>query len=107
MTKETIEKLREEVGHSVGKIVHACYNLGEKKGVTDVIDKEVGALLKLVADQVELAEKRMWEEERQFILNVLEGIDLADESLENKGCGTEAIRFALQSRVFGPTNNSN
>jgi hypothetical protein len=44
------------------------------------------------------------EEERKFILNVLDGIDLADEQMGNKGGGTKAIRFALQSRIIHPTN---
>ena len=42
---------------------------------------------------------KSFEEERQFILNVLDGIDIADEKMGNNGGGTKAIRFALQSRV--------
>lgn len=38
------------------------------------------------------------EEERQFILNILDGVDEADRQLDNTGGGTKAIRFALQSR---------
>ena len=38
------------------------------------------------------------EEERQFILNVLDGIDVADVKMQNTGGGTKAIRFALASR---------
>lgn len=38
------------------------------------------------------------EEERQFILNVLDGIDEADRQMGNTGGGTEAIRLALKSR---------
>lgn len=37
-------------------------------------------------------------EERQFILNILDGIDMADEQMGNKGGGTKAIRHALNSR---------
>lgn len=40
-------------------------------------------------------------EERQFILNVLDGIDIADKQMGVIG-GTKAIRFALQSRIFHP-----
>lgn len=39
-------------------------------------------------------------QERQFILNILDGIDKADEQAGNKGGGTLAIRHALQSRVI-------
>lgn len=39
-------------------------------------------------------------DERQFILNVLDGVDIADEQIGNKGGGTKAIRFALQSRII-------
>jgi len=40
------------------------------------------------------------EDERQFILNVLDGIDEADRQMQNKGGGTKAIRFALQNRII-------
>ena len=42
------------------------------------------------------------EEERQFILNVLDGVDIADEQAGNKGGGTKAIRLALKSRMIWP-----
>ena len=37
--------------------------------------------------------------ERQFILNVLDGIDIADKQMGVRG-GTKAIRHALASRVI-------
>lgn len=37
-------------------------------------------------------------EEHQFFLNILDGIDTADEQMGNKGGGTKAIRLALKSR---------
>jgi hypothetical protein len=40
-------------------------------------------------------------EERQFILNVLDGIDAADEETGNTGGGTKAIRFVLSCRPLG------
>lgn len=43
---------------------------------------------------------RAVEEERQFVLNVLDGVDVADEQMGNKGGGTKAIRHALASRVI-------
>lgn len=39
-------------------------------------------------------------EERQFILNILDGIDIADKEMGNKGGGTKAIRFAINSRII-------
>lgn len=38
-------------------------------------------------------------EERQFILNVLDGIDIADKQMGIVG-GTQAIRFALKNRII-------
>ena len=40
--------------------------------------------------------------ERQFILNILDGIDIADEEMGNNGGGTKAIRLALKSRIITP-----
>lgn len=40
------------------------------------------------------------EEERQFVLNILDGIDAADKQMGNKGGGTKAIRHALKSRLI-------
>ncbi len=47
-----------------------------------------------------LAEERhkVLSEERQFILNILDGIDIADKEMGLTG-GTQAIRQALQSRI--------
>lgn len=39
------------------------------------------------------------DQERQFVMNVLDGIDIADAQMQNEGGGTKAIRFALSSRV--------
>ncbi len=39
-------------------------------------------------------------ETRQFILNILDGIDIADKEMGNTGGGTKAIRLALLSRSF-------
>lgn len=40
------------------------------------------------------------QEERQFILNILDGIDIADKEAGNTGGGTEAIRLALKNRII-------
>jgi hypothetical protein len=39
-------------------------------------------------------------EYKQFILNVLKGIDIADKQMGNKGGGTKAIRLAIKSRII-------
>ncbi len=39
------------------------------------------------------------DEYRQFVLNVLNGIDVADAQMQNNGGGTKAIRFALAARI--------
>lgn len=45
-------------------------------------------------------ERKVREEERAFILNVLDGVDIADEELGNKRGGTRAIRHALATRII-------
>jgi len=39
-------------------------------------------------------------DERQFILNVLDGVDIADEQMGNSHGGTLAIRHALKNRII-------
>ena len=51
-------------------------------------------------NEKELSREEGRKEERQFILNVLDGIDQADREMGNKFGGTKAIRFALQSRII-------
>lgn len=46
------------------------------------------------------AYKRGQQDERQFILNILDGIDRADHEIGNGGGGTWTIRQALQSRII-------
>ena len=45
-------------------------------------------------------EKEAREEERQFILNILDGQDIADKQIGNKMGGTLAIREALKARII-------
>ncbi len=40
------------------------------------------------------------EEYKQFVLNILDGIDKADKEMDNPTGGTKAIRFALLSRII-------
>lgn len=53
------------------------------------------------------AYERGREEEHKFFHNILDGVDIADEQMGNKGGGTKAIRFALQSRFTNPTKETN
>lgn len=62
------------------------------------VDKKVKELVAFIGDELSQARREALEEERQFILNVLDGIDRADEQMGNKGGGTKAIRLALKSR---------
>lgn len=55
---------------------------------------------KQIKDVISKVYQRGREEERKFILNILDGIDQADKEMGNKGGGTKAIRFALQSRII-------
>lgn len=56
-------------------------------------------LVEVLISQVEaLVKKQTVGEERQFILNVLDGVDIADKQMGVTG-GTQAIRQALQSRT--------
>jgi len=90
-------------------------------GADYVRDEELDNLKQFIATQIKQAEERGYskgfdeggqtkggtgrimyqrgqEEERQFILNILDGQDKADEELGVLG-GTKAIRLALKSRV--------
>jgi len=58
------------------------------------------AIEKIIEAEKELSREEGRKEERQFILNVLDGIDQADREMGNKFGGTKAIRFALQSRII-------
>lgn len=53
----------------------------------------------LISSREQKAREEGRKEERQFILNVLDGIDIADKEMGIVG-GTQAIRQALQSRIF-------
>lgn len=68
---------------------YSFYPDGEEKSTPDA--------LKLFITKVLSTARK---EERQFILNILDGIDEADRQMGNKGGGTKAIRFALKSRLI-------
>lgn len=58
------------------------------------LDSDIKALL-------QAREEKVLREEYQFFINVLNGIDIADEVMGNTGGGTKAIRHSLQSRLAG------
>jgi hypothetical protein len=85
----------------------------EKVGVA--FDINQGGLIQIVLDYLislrrkehkEMAEEynRSHEEERTFILNVLNGIDIANQEMGVADAGTLAIRSALKSRTI-PSQN--
>lgn len=53
-----------------------------------------------VSELIKHVETQAREEERQFILNILDGVDKADKEIGNKGGGTKAIRLALKNRII-------
>lgn len=57
-------------------------------------------VVEFIEKEVSLAQSSGRREERQFILNILDGIDKADEEMGNRGGGTKAIRHALESRII-------
>jgi len=66
------------------------------------------AIKSFIKSQIKQAEERGQREERQFILNILDGVDKADKEMERQGIpaygGTKAIRFALSSRIINQNN---
>lgn len=57
-------------------------------------------LVQFIQDKIDLAVSKELENERQFILNVLDGVDEADRQMGNIEGGTLAIRHALKSRTI-------
>lgn len=85
MTKESILKeFREKFAGTW------CHSL-QKKSVESFLSQK---LEEYAAVQVKA--------ERQFVLNVLDGVDIADEKM-GLPHDTKSIRFALQSRTISPT----
>lgn len=50
-------------------------------------------------------EREIVDEYKQFVLNILDGVDIADQQMGNKGGGTLAIRHALNSRITNPNKD--
>ena len=62
-----------------------------EEGINEIINFIQSEINTAIADE----RKRAQEEYRQFILNLLDGIDIADGE-----CGTKAIRHAIKSRLI-------
>ena len=80
--------VRSKVGEKLSEI---DLEINAKKPTTS------GDIIAFIESELDQVKK----EERQFILNVLDGIDIADELMGNTGGGTKTIRFALRSRYIG------
>lgn len=102
----TEEEFMKDIGHGVERTQENWKEEFDKKLplFTFVNNSEYGSELKIeeVKDFIStlLAEERhkVLSEERQFILNILDGIDIADKEMGLTG-GTQAIRQALESRI--------
>ena len=77
------------------------YQKYRKEFPLDEIDfsEDYDKIFAFITSELETARKETKEEERKFILNILDGIDEADKQMNNKGGGTRAIRLALKSRI--------
>jgi len=71
---------------------------GVKLAEDELFDRVLELLHSHTQEVVEKAQEAI-DQERQFMMNVLDGIDIADVQMQNEGGGTKAIRFALSSRV--------
>lgn len=85
--------------------------VGEPKSEFRTTENLPDKIITFLQTQIDIAwkagENRGASLEQQFIMNVLDGIDIADEQMNNKNGGTKAIRFALQSRTLpNPTHVS-
>lgn len=80
MTPETKQKIRQICTyHGDEGTSGYCLSDEQFEKLFDLIDEEI---------------KDATQQERQFVLNILDGIDIADGE-----CNTKAIRLALQSRL--------
>lgn len=89
--KNNHEELRKIIMKELAEHFLQCYEKGELVSLI-LVDSKLTSL-------EEDAFRKGKEEYKQFVLNILDGIDIADKELNN-GCGTKAIRFALQSRLI-------
>ena len=82
--------------------MNTSYNeLSEQEKESDRLEvrKYIPLVTEIISSREEKAREEGRKEERQFILNVLDGIDIADKEMGIVG-GTQAIRLALQNRII-------
>lgn len=91
MQEKTLEELANETRE---RIVKECWHKTETGHALDMTGTR-----ELIVEALEKAREEGRKEERQFILNVLDGIDIADKEMGIVG-GTKAIRFALKNRII-------
>lgn len=80
------------------EFTQGCYECGQEIDV-DGIANFLHTLLLSERLQAEEAIALAVKEDRQFILNILDGIDIADKEMGKLQGGTLAIRFALATRI--------
>jgi len=91
-----------------GAVEHPCSGreTGECCQNEQTYEEAFAELLSFISSREEKAREEGRKEERQFILNILDGIDTADKQMgiENSYVvghgGTKAIRLALQNRII-------
>ena len=81
--QELFEKLR-YIPSGLGCMDEGCEGCAYEEKERKEVEEQIVALVR--------------KEERQFILNILDGIDIADKEMGVIG-GTQAIRQALESRI--------
>ena len=104
--ERTQENWKEEFDKRFELLSQGCSECGGDYLVDLAVPKESGYFCEYDLHKIKdfistlLAEERnkVLSEERQFILNILDGIDIADKEMGLTG-GTQAIRQALQSRI--------
>lgn len=77
----------------------ASYLVSEENGDPLLLKANISGAIAFVENLLAEQKKELLENERKFILNILDGIDIADKEMGVIG-GTQAIRQALQSRVI-------
>lgn len=84
-----------------GAVEHPCSGreMGECCQNEQTYEEAFAELLSFISSREEKAREEGRKEERQFILNVLDGIDIADKQMGVVG-GTKAIRISLQNRII-------
>lgn len=64
----------------------------------DITGDQKRAVYEFIEKLIAKSQQQAREEEIAFILNILDGIDIADEQTQNVGGGTKAIRMAIMAR---------